>query len=332
MVIEQSCSDDNVPTEVGPRGTEGTEGRGDRAPRAQGRQRAAQRLDQPRARHRLWHRPRQRREHLPPVLPAPPQAYGPAEAGCAIARWVAGARDVTASRPPTSAQRSPASAPPGTADAMMAAYDAESAPSTTRSRLASRRPVPHRARDAFRMGKRCRLACFSPPGRHRRLGVPRRSRQGSDHLVRPDIRMADPPVASNNRSSSLGAVGAKFKCFLGKDERQAAALRRRFAGSATRPARDMGFANDRNGNSVPDDLEVGADTDLQRVGLLPGLALHQRLRRTGRPRERQPIALSRHTTADNADRIDVVRIGPVFLARWSASTTRSPSTSRCSAS
>src|SRR5690606_24307934 len=59
------------------------------------------------------------------------------------------------------------------------------------------------------------------------------------------------------------AIGAKFKYFLGKDAWKVRPYVGAYIGGGhTRLRVNMGFANDRNGNSVPDNLEIGSDTDL----------------------------------------------------------------------
>ncbi|MEZ4448879.1 MAG: hypothetical protein R3B09_05300 [Nannocystaceae bacterium] len=56
------------------------------------------------------------------------------------------------------------------------------------------------------------------------------------------------------------AVGAKVKYFLGKDDAKFRLFAGGFLGYGTARLRvNMGFANDRNGNSIPDDREAGYD-------------------------------------------------------------------------
>lgn len=55
-------------------------------------------------------------------------------------------------------------------------------------------------------------------------------------------------------------IGAKIKYFIGKDDAKFRLFAGGFGGFGTARLRvNMGFANDRNGNSIPDDREVGND-------------------------------------------------------------------------
>jgi len=86
-----------------------------------------------------------------------------------------------------------------------------------------------------------------------------------------------------------------------------------FAGYGhTRLRVDMGFANDRNGNSVPDNLEIGSDVDLTGEGCFPVWPYNGACTdpQTGGD---NLLAQTVAANADAGNRIDVVRIGPVFF-------------------
>jgi len=71
-----------------------------------------------------------------------------------------------------------------------------------------------------------------------------------------DVRSANPSGAQRKPPFSY-AIGAKFKYFFGKDDRKFRVFAGAFAGYGFSRLRvDMGFSNDRNGNSVPDAIEI----------------------------------------------------------------------------
>lgn len=135
-----------------------------------------------------------------------------------------------------------------------------------------------------------------------------------------DVYTASP--ASNFSDGELFAFagGVKFKYFLLDDMSKFRLFVGAFAGGGLARLRvDMGFANDRNGNSVPDDREQWADAPFDPV--------------TGNYDEANCVSVWPYNTAgcsedpsnpdynlanntrlqaDTASRIDTVRLGPVF--------------------
>jgi hypothetical protein len=203
---------------------------------------------------------------------------------------------------------------PGTQNAMIAAYNPEA--------CAERHPVSTGFAPApfhiepevsFRLGKRISLGVFS------RLQVVTgasvfRDDPGKDLQTsfNEDIRSAAPQGVKQAIKFSW-AVGAKFKYFLGKETSKLRPFVGAFAGYGhTRLRVDMGFANDRNGNSVPDDLEVGSDTDLTGSGCFPVWPYNGSCGQNATEGDNL-LALQASQNSDPANRIDVVRIGPVFF-------------------
>src|SRR5690606_26014504 len=74
----------------------------------------------------------------------------------------------------------------------------------------------------------------------------------------------------------------------------------------------MGFANDRNGSSVPDNLEIGSDVDLAGAGCYP-VWPYRNACSDGLTEGDNLLATTVAQNADSANRVDVVRIGPVFF-------------------
>jgi hypothetical protein len=106
----------------------------------------------------------------------------------------------------------------------------------------------------------------------------------------------------------LRAPGKKFRPFLGG-----------FVGyGAARYRVNMGFANDRNGNSVPDDQEVALDQvpDPMNPGsslCVPVFPYGSSCQGDAAAMTDQTLAQSQLATADKAPRIDTVRAGPAFV-------------------
>lgn len=240
------------------------------------------------------------------------QAYGPAEAGCAIARWVAGDSDVTSLTAQQLSQAFELYGAPGTQNDMILAYDAKT--------CAERHPVStglasapfHIAPEfSFRLGKRISLGLFT------RLQVVTGAKVFRDDPNKDlatsfaqDIRSPN-PEGIKQKSLFSWAVGFKFKYFLGKDEWKLRPFVGGFAGYGnTRLRVDMGFANDRNGNSVPDNLEIGSDVGLDNQGCFPVWPYNGACTDGGAD---NVLATTVAQNADSSNRIDVVRIGPGFV-------------------
>jgi hypothetical protein len=247
-------------------------------------------------------------------FPRGPEAYGPAQAGCAIARWVAGDGDVTSLTAAELSQAFSLYGAAGTQDAMIAAYDADTC-AERHAVSTGFAPAPfHIAPEvSFRLGKRISLGVFS------RLQIVSGAKVFRDDPNKDlatsfatDIRSIDPQGIKQKIAFSW-AVGAKFKYFLGKETAKLRPFVGAFAGYGhTRLRVDMGFSNDRNGNSVPDTLEIGGDVDLTGSGCYPVWPYNGSCSdpQTGGD---NLLAATVAQNADSANRIDVVRIGPVFF-------------------
>ncbi|PRQ00551.1 hypothetical protein [Enhygromyxa salina] len=249
-------------------------------------------------------------------FPAGSQVYGPAESGCAIARWVAGPRDVQDVPAAELIQAFDSFGAPGTTGDMMTAYNAEECaehhPVSTGFAMAPFHIAPELS---FRVGKRVSLGVYG------RLQVVTgasmfRDDPGKDLTTSfaEDVRNPT-PVGVKQTTKFTWAVGAKFKYFLGKETSKFRPFVGAFAGGgAARLRVNMGFANDRNGNSIPDDLEVGADTDLTGTGCYPVWPYNGAC--TGDqtdPTSDTNLAANVTATANSANRVDVARIGPFFF-------------------
>ena len=245
-------------------------------------------------------------------FPRGEQIYGAAESGCAIARWVAGTRDVTEVPAAELIQAFDAFGAAGTTGDMMAAYNAQ--------QCAERHPVStgfasapfHIAPDiSVRIGKRISLGVAS------RLQVVHGASLFRDDpnkdlntSFNEDVRSANPQGVKQSVAFSW-TVALKFKYFLGKEESKLRPYVGAFAGYGNARLRvNMGFANDRNGNSVPDNLEIGVDSDAMGA-CYPVWPYNGAC--NGQADPDNTLAANVAATADPADRVDVVRIGPGFI-------------------
>ena len=108
-------------------------------------------------------------------------------------------------------------------------------------------------------------------------------------------------------------VGLKFKYFLGKDDKKFRPFVGAFGGYGTARLRvDMGFTNDRNGNSVPDSLEVGSHANTQ-DDCFPVWPYNNSCENSPAGDADDLLAAQVSTSAPKANRVDVVRIGAGFV-------------------
>ena len=246
-------------------------------------------------------------------FPRGEQIYGAAESGCAIARWVAGTEDVSTVSAADLITAFDTFGAPGTTGEMMAAYSA--------TECAERHPVStglasapfHIAPEiAFRIGKRISLGVAS------RLQVvhgaalyrddPNKDLQTS---FNEDVRSPAPQGVKQTVAFSW-TLALKFKYFLGKEDKKFRPYLGAFAGYGNARLRvNMGFANDRNGNSVPDNLEIGVDSDVN--GNCYPVWPYNGSCGDGATDPDNMLAANVAATADSSDRVDVVRIGPGFI-------------------
>ncbi len=243
---------------------------------------------------------------------SPADGYTPADYACSIARWQAGSENVpdTAGFATGLGSLSPAQYGPYTADQLATSYNADACaqhhPVTSGMASAPFHVAPE---IGFRIGRSLVLSVFG------RLQLVTGSKVYRDD---PTLDLANSfnnevrspmPEGVRTKPGFTGAGGLKIKYFLGKDESKF----RLFVGGVVgggfaRLRVPMGFANDRNGNSVPDDKEAASTNGAcQPVWPYSG----------GCPTDPTGpdavLASSVVTNADKAQRIDTVRVGGGFI-------------------
>ena len=239
--------------------------------------------------------------------------YGAAHAGCALARWYAGGKD------PSSLSAGERSAifnqfgPPGQADALSAAWNGDVCDSkqSISSGMATA-PFHIEPELSFRIGKKKNMSL----GVYGRLQIVTGS-----HLIDVDPNKAaqesfDEDVRSENptgvetKVDFTWAMGVKFKYFLGKETSKFRPFVGAFGGFGHSRLRvDLGFGNDVNGNSVPDDREVAYDIDSD-GNCYPVWPYND-----GCSEDSSDVQLAEavRQNASGENRVDTVAIGPVFV-------------------
>jgi hypothetical protein len=254
-------------------------------------------------------------------FPRGQQEYGPAESGCAIARWVAGNRDVTEVPAAELVQAFDSFGAPGTTASMMAAFNptecAEHHPVSTGFASAPLHVAPE---ISVRIGKRFSLGLYG------RFQVLTGAKVFRDDPSKPleqsfsqDVYGNLPPpnvwptAGVKQKTPFTVAAGLKFKVFLGKDHWKFRPFVGVYGGGGFARLRvNMGFANDRNGNSVPDNQEIGFDTDVG-GNCYPVWPYNGSCSGANMTVDNNKAA-TLSTSPNSADsRIDTVRVGPVFL-------------------
>jgi hypothetical protein len=120
------------------------------------------------------------------------------------------------------------------------------------------------------------------------------------------------PQGVRTKPGFTGAGGLKIKYFLGKDTKKFRLfVGGQLGGGFSRLRVPMGFANDRNGNSVPDDKEVAATLNLGQCQ--PVWPYSGGCGNATEVMQANALANSVATTADKSQRIDTVRIGGGFI-------------------
>lgn len=258
-------------------------------------------------------------------FPRGAQEYGPAESGCAIARWVAGTRDVTDVPGPELVQAFDTFGAPGTTASMMAAFNptecAEHHPVSTGFASAPLHVAPE---ISVRIGKRFSLGVYG------RLQVMTGAKVFRDDPTKPlaqsfseDVYGDLPPLPNGQPSWPTDgvkqkipftfAVGLKFKVFLGKEHWKFRPFVGVYGGGGFARLRvNMGFANDRNGNSVPDNQEIGFDTDVNGA-CYPVWPYNNACSGANMMVDNNKAAALSVAPGSADSRIDTVRIGPAFL-------------------
>ncbi len=127
-----------------------------------------------------------------------------------------------------------------------------------------------------------------------------------------EVRSAS-PEGIRTKPGFTGAGGLKVKYFLGKDDKKFRwFVGGMIGGGVARLRVPMGFANDRNGNSVPDDKEVAA-TLPPGAGCQPVWPYGNGCVAGAEGDVDRGLANSVAAGADKSQRIDTVRLGTVFI-------------------
>ncbi len=242
-----------------------------------------------------------------------PSQYGPAEYACSLARWQAGSGPLPADGAAFAAKlgASTFGAPASSAELAMN-YDADkcNAHHPVSSGMASA-PFHIAPEVGFRIGRALVLSGFA------RLQVVTGSKVFRDDPTldlntsfNQEVRSLN-PKGVQVKPGFTGAGGIKVKYFLGQDEKKFRLfVGGMIGGGFARLRVPMGFANDRNGNSVPDDEEAAAGSSP--LGCQPvwpyGGGCSQ-----GAGGADAMLAGSVAATADKSTRVDTVRIGGAFI-------------------
>lgn len=266
------------------------------------------------------------------MRPAPiDYVYGDAQGACAVARFVSGAgNDLLDTQQlygidpfnPDASSAFGVFAPAGKAAAYAQAYD--------EAACAERHPVTNglapalfhiEPEVAFRLGDRVVLGVFSrlqvatgsnvqAPDPDKPLGQPAVMQAGTTYW---DSARSEDPASIKIKHAFTWAVGLKFKYLLGKDGAKFRPYVGGFAGYGSSRLRvNLGFGQDRNGNSVPDDEEVGADALNNDASLCEPVWPYNNSCNDpqGQGDNLIPVNLSANSSGQ---RIDTVVIGPGFL-------------------
>lgn len=240
--------------------------------------------------------------------------YGLKEFACAIARWSSGTAELPADQLDylnTMGQTVTAFGAPYDVNALAMAYDAGECGRNHAVKTGMASAPFHVAPEiGGRIAKNLVLSGF---GRLQLVTGSQVFRDDPDAALAAsymnDVTNVDPP-GKRVKPGFTAAGGLKIKYFLGSDEKKFRLFVGGFLGGGfTRLRVPMGFANDRNGNSVPDDKEFAFDTGSgQCVAVWP----YQYDCANPNSPQSQAATMQAAAVAANADksqRIDTVRIG-----------------------
>lgn len=267
----------------------------------------------------------------------PTSVYGLREQACAIERWQAGGLPLANSQQEFNRNINevnasvPEALPPGvTPEQLSAAYNAEFCKRRhpVQTGLAS---APFHIAPEFgvRVSDRIVLSVYGrlqvvtatnieseDPNKSLAQSFAQDVRPGACSPTNPDAC----PAGFGRKPPFTWAVGAKFKYFFGKPDRKFRFFVGGFAGYGNARLRvPMGFANDRNGNSVPDTAEVVAtgprnpDGSINIDGCVPVWPYNGACDPATTSAERSIAEGIQASTSASDQRVDSVRIGPGFV-------------------
>lgn len=246
---------------------------------------------------------------------SPSSGYTPADFACSLARWQAGSGEL-----PNAvgfqnglASLNSATYAPYTAADLALNYNPDTCGEhhPVKSGMAS--AVFHIAPEfGFRLGQRIVLSLFG------RLQVATGSKVYRDD---PKLALSDSyanevlnpnPQGVRTKPGFTAGGGVKIKYFLGKDDKKFRLfVGGQVGGGFSRLRVPMGFANDRNGNSVPDDKELPASLDLGKC--VPVWPYSGGCGNAMEVTQANALANAVATGADKSQRVDTVRIGGGFI-------------------
>ncbi len=244
---------------------------------------------------------------------SPVDGYTPADYACSIARWQAGSQGVPNAVGFANGLNSlsPAQYGPYSAAELSLAYNEKSCGEhhPVKSGMASA-PFHIAPEIGFRIGRALVLSVFG------RLQLVTGSKVYRDDPTldlntsfNEEVR-SPAPEGVRTKPGFTAAGGLKVKYFLGKDDKKFRLFIGGVVGGGFARLRvPMGFANDRNGNSVPDDREVAAVSLGQCQPVWPYAGA------CGGASQANDTALAGSVAlgADKTQRVDTVRVGGGFI-------------------
>ncbi len=246
---------------------------------------------------------------------SPSSGYTPADFACSLARWQAGSGalpDAVGFQNGLAGLAAAQYAPYSAADLALN-YNAETCGEhhPVKSGMASA-PFHIAPEFGFRIGRSLVMSVFG------RLELVTGSKVYRDD---PKLALSDSytnevlnpnPQGVRTKPGFTGAGGLKIKYFLGKDTKKFRLfVGGQLGGGFSRLRVPMGFANDRNGNSVPDDKELPASLNLGQCQ--PVWPYSGGCGNATEVMQANALANSVATNADKSQRIDTVRIGGGFI-------------------
>ncbi|MCA9693335.1 MAG: hypothetical protein KC636_27315 [Myxococcales bacterium] len=254
-----------------------------------------------------------------------PSSYGLREVACALARWKAGPSDPS---PDLADVVGYYSSDPAVQQAVVAAYDQDTCAAhhavTAGFALA---PLHIKPEFGVRVHPKIVLSVFGrlqlvtatsvyrdDPTKTLDASYSEDVRCGADTMTVPG---QPPNVNCEGVKKSPGftaAAGVKVRYFFRNDEKRFRPFIGGFLGGGFARLRvPMGFANDRNGNSIPDDKEQGAAVNAATASCVPIWPYNGGTCDINAPSFDDNVATAIATKADSSQRVDSVRLGPLMV-------------------